>query len=357
MPDVPNYKPTGTGESPLAAITAWVNTTCPECGAAAKRETNTMPQWAGSSWYFLRYPNPNLSDKPWDMKDMNYWLPVDLYVGGIEHAILHLLYARFYVKFLYDQGFLPFDEPFTRLFNQGMILKYSEKTGLVEKMSKSVGNIVNPDDIVKEYGTDALRLYILFMGPPELDCEWQDAGLEGTKRFLNKLWDYLTNPNTILQGPDSEESEVTKRVNRFLRDYQNRLDHFKPNTAISSFMEFTNDAIAQSMQLNKESVEKILVALSIMAPNIASELLELLLEKPLQACTWPSYDPVVLADEDATIVVQVNGKLRANIVVKRGSSKETVQTAAEEVIAKWLENKTEVKVVFILNKLINFVIS
>ncbi len=356
LPDVQNYKPTGTGESPLAAITDWVNTTCPNCGKAAKRETNTMPQWAGSSWYFLRYPNPDLKDKPWDMKDMNYWLPVDLYVGGIEHAILHLLYARFYVKFLYDQGFLSFDEPFTRLFNQGMILKYSPKSGLVEKMSKSVGNIVNPDEIVNVYGVDALRLYILFMGPPELDCEWQDAGLEGTKRFLHKVWDYLTNPKTILPEYDSEELQVTKRVNRFLRDYQNRLEYFKPNTAISAFMEFINDAISQSMQLSKESVEKLLVSLSIMAPNISSELLETLVGQSISSCTWPSYDPVVLADEDTTIVVQVNGKLRANIQVKRGSSKQEVQTTAEEAIAKWLENKTEIKVVFVPDKLINFVV-
>jgi leucyl-tRNA synthetase len=356
LPDVSNYKPTGTGESPLAAISDWVNTTCPQCSKAAKRETNTMPQWAGSSWYFLRYPNPQLKDKAWDMKDMNYWLPVDLYVGGIEHAILHLLYARFYTKFLYDQGLLSFDEPFTRLFNQGMILKYSEKTGLVEKMSKSLGNIVNPDEIIQQYGTDALRLYILFMGPPELDCEWQDAGLEGTKRFLNRLWDYLTNPHTILQDHETEELAVSKRVNRLLHDYQNRLNHFKPNTAISAFMEFTNDAIAQSMQLSKDSVEKILVSLSIMAPNMTSELLELLLEKPLHACTWPSFDSVILADEDATIVVQVNGKLRANIVVKRGAPKEAVRAAAEEAIAKWIENKTEIKVVFVPDKLINFVV-
>ena len=290
------------------------------------------------------------------MKDMNHWLPVDLYVGGIEHAILHLLYARFYTKFLYDQGLLSFDEPFTRLFNQGMILKYSEKTGLIEKMSKSLGNIVNPDEMVEQYGTDALRLYILFMGPPELDCEWQDAGIEGTKRFLNKLWDYLTKPDTILQDHETEEPSATKRVNRLLRDYQNRLEYFKPNTAISSFMEFTNDATAQSMQLSKDSVEKILVSLSIMAPNMASELLELLLQKPLHACVWPSYDPVALADEDATIVVQVNGKLRANITVKRGTSKEAVRVAAEEVISKWLENTTEIKVVFVPDKLINFVV-
>jgi leucyl-tRNA synthetase len=356
LPDVPNYKPTGTGESPLAAIPDWVNTPCPECGMPAQRETNTMPQWAGSSWYFLRYPNPDLQDKPWDMKDMNYWLPVDLYVGGIEHAILHLLYARFYVKFLYDQGFLPFDEPFSRLFNQGMILKYSEKTGLIEKMSKSVGNIVNPDDIVKTYGTDALRLYILFMGPPELDCEWQDAGLEGTKRFLQKLWDLLTREHTILPEYEEEDPMVTRRVNRFLRDFSNRLEFFKPNTAISAFMEFVNDATASSMQFSKDSIEKILVYLSVMAPNMASELLEILLDKKLENCPWPSYDPVILDDDHVTIVIQVNGKLRANIQVKKGTSRESVQEAAEEAIAGWLENKEVVKVVIVPDKLINFVV-
>lgn len=356
LPEVEQYKPTGTGESPLAAITDWVNTTCPECGGPGKRETNTMPQWAGSSWYFLRYPNPHLDDKPWDMKDMNYWLPVDLYVGGIEHAILHLLYARFYTKFLYDQGFLPFDEPFTELFNQGMLLKYSDKTKQIEKMSKSKGNVVSPDDMIEKYGTDALRMYILFMGPPELDCEWQDAGIEGCKRFLNKLWDYLTNPNTVLPDLESEEPEVNKRVNRFLRDYQNRLDYFKPNTAVSALMEFLNDATAQSMQLSKESVEKILVALSAMAPYIANELLEKIIGKKLALCTWPVYDAVVLTQEDATIVVQVNGKLRANIMVKRGSSQQDVQGQAEEAITKWLEDKKVVKVIFVTDRLINFVV-
>ena len=172
LPEIEKYQPTGTGESPLANVPEWVNTACPQCGGPAKRETNTMPQWAGSCWYFLRYPNPHLDNQPWDKADMQYWLPVDLYVGGVEHAILHLLYARFWVKVLYDLGHLPFDEPFSHLFNQGMILKYSEKTGLVEKMSKSKGNVVSPDEMVEKYGSDVLRMYILFMGPPELDCEW-----------------------------------------------------------------------------------------------------------------------------------------------------------------------------------------
>ena len=187
LPEVERYQPTGTGESPLAAIASWVNTTCPKCGGPAKRETNTMPQWAGSSWYFLRYPNPHLKNEPFDKKDMKYWEPVDLYIGGIEHAILHLLYARFYVKVLHDLGYLPFDEPFKHLFNQGMVLKYSQKSGHVEKMSKSQGNVVNPDDMVNVYGSDALRMYMMFMGPPELDCEWQDGGIEGIKRFTHRL--------------------------------------------------------------------------------------------------------------------------------------------------------------------------
>jgi len=319
LPDVEKYQPTGVGESPLAAVEDWVDTTCPQCGGPAKRETNTMPQWAGSCWYFLRYPNPMLNDKPWDMKDMNYWLPVDLYVGGIEHAILHLLYARFYVKVLYDLGYLPFDEPFLHLFNQGMILKYSEKTGLVEKMSKSKGNVVSPDEMVQQYGSDVLRMYILFMGPPDLDCVWQKSGLEGIKRFVQKLWNYLTKPETMLPDDEREDEVVTKRLHIFLKKFQNRLDYFKPNTAISAMMEWLNDASGHNMQLGKDSLEKILVTLSVMAPHMASELLEQLLKKTLNSCQWPVYNPVLTYEDEVTVIVQVNGKMRGNIIVPRGA--------------------------------------
>ena len=286
---------------------------CPQCNGPAKRETNTMPQWAGSCWYFLRYPNPHLKDKPFDQKDMNYWLPVDLYVGGIEHAILHLLYARFYVKVLHDLGYLPFDEPFTHLFNQGMVLKYSEKSGHVEKMSKSKGNVVNPDDMVKQYGSDVLRMYILFMGPPELDCEWQDSGLEGIKRFANRMYDFLSKPGTILPEGQQEDIIVTRRMHKFLQEFQERIDLFKPNTALSAFMEWINDATSGSMKLSRDSAEKIIVVLSTMAPHMASELLEQLFNKQLQDCAWPYANPEYTYENTVEIIVQVNGKLRANV--------------------------------------------
>lgn len=356
LPYVEKYQPTGTGDSPLAAISDWVNTTCPTCNEPAKRETNTMPQWAGSCWYFLRYPNPHLTTEAFDAKDMNYWLPVDLYVGGIEHAILHLLYARFYVKVLHDLGYLPFDEPFAHLFNQGMVLKYSEKTGLVEKMSKSKGNVVNPDDMVRDYGSDVLRMYMMFMGPPELDCEWQDSGLDGIKRFMNRFWDYFTNPEHVVHSDKDESTHATRRVHKFLKEYQERLAHVKPNTAISAAMEFLNDVTAQSLRFGPSSLEKIIVSLSVLAPHAASELLEKILNKSLNDCAWPLYDRALAADDEVTIVVQVNGKVRANVIAKPGSTQAEIEKMAKEAIEKWLEGKEIKKVIFVKDKLISFVV-
>ena len=218
LPEVESYEPTGTGESPLAAIEEWVNTTCPKCGGPAKRETNTMPQWAGSSWYFLRYADPH-NDKELVSKEMmKKWLPVDMYVGGIEHAVLHLLYARFYTKFLYDIGVVDFEEPFKRLFNQGMITKDGAK------MSKSKGNVVSPDELVERYGADSLRMYELFVGPPELDSEWDDRGIDGVYRFINKVWKLITeNKDSYVESTREMERtrhklvyEITTRMEDFI---------------------------------------------------------------------------------------------------------------------------------------------
>lgn len=355
LPEIEKYQPTGTGESPLAAVHEWVNTICPSCGGAAKRETNTMPQWAGSCWYFLRYPNPDLTTAAWDMKDMNYWMPVDLYVGGIEHAILHLLYARFWVKVLFDLGYLPFNEPFAHLFNQGMVLKYSEKTGLVEKMSKSKGNVVSPDEMIEKYGSDVLRMYILFMGPPEFDCEWQDNSIEGIKRFINRFQTLFTKSSTILDAGTAENVAVTRRFNKFLKDFQERINHFKPNTALSSCMEWLNDAIDQSMQLSRETAEKMIVVISVMAPHIASELLELLFEKQLGDCQWPAYDPVYTYEDMVAIIIQVNGKLRGSLTVKCGSEQDDIIKEAQEQVLRWFEGSEPLRVIFVKDKLINFV--
>ena len=356
LPYVENYKPTGTGESPLADIKDWVNTTCPKCKGSAKRETNTMPQWAGSCWYFLRYPNPNLTDKPFDEKDIEYWLPVDLYVGGVEHAILHLLYARFYVKVLYDLGHLPFDEPFTRLFNQGMVNRYSELSGHVEKMSKSKGNVVNPDDIVKHYGSDVLRMYILFMGPPELDCEWQDTGLEGIKRFLNRLWNYLTQEGIVLSDSEKEDPETTKRVHKLIKEFQERLDRFKPNTAISAFMEFSHDMGTKKMRFSKQSIEMIATLVSSMAPHMASELLEVLLGKKIQDCTWPTYDQKLAQDETITISVQVNAKHRGTVDISKDADQKSVEHEARHAVSKWLEDAEIARVIYVPGRTVNFII-
>jgi len=356
LPDVTSYEPTGTGESPLAGIDEFVNTTCPNCQGPAKRETNTMPQWAGSCWYFLRYPNPDLKDKPFDMKDLKYWLPVDLYVGGVEHAILHLLYARFYVKFLHNAGYLPFDEPFTHLFNQGMVCKVSETSGAAEKMSKSKGNVVNPDDIIAKYGSDVLRMYILFMGPPELDCEWQDAGIEGVNRFVHRLSTYLTNPSTLLGHNKIQDVDTTKRLHQLIKTVKNRLDLFKPNTVISAYMEWLNDATKHNMQLDKASIETFLVLFSLVAPHMASELLEQLLGKKLVDCSWPTYDESLLTQDSMILAIQVNGKMRGTIEVDIDMHQSDIEKIACDKISKWLEDKEIVKIIYIKNKMLSFVI-
>lgn len=354
LPDVERYEPTGTGESPLAAVHDWVNTTCPSCQGSAKRETNTMPQWAGSCWYFLRYPDPDNDQLPFSSDDMRYWMPVDLYVGGIEHAILHLLYARFYVKVLCDQGHLSFDEPFKQLFNQGMVCMRSPKTGRVEKMSKSKGNVVNPDEIVDQFGSDALRMYILFMGPPALDTEWQTESMKGIRNFLNRLWDTLVDSRFMAaQAPLASQ----RRFHRFLKDYLERLEEYKVNTAVAAVMEYLNDVTSAQLVLDRTMLEQLLTALSVMVPHVASQLLEQLLGKSLQQCAWPSYDHKLAEVDEVEIAIQINGKLRGTLMAVKNAPQHIITPAATDVAQKWLAGKKVAKVIFVPNKLINFVIS
>lgn len=353
LPEVKEYEPTGTGESPLTAIESWVNTTCPSCGGAAKRETNTMPQWAGSSWYFLRYPNPHLKDKPFDKKEMAYWLPVDLYVGGIEHAILHLLYSRFFVKVLHDAGYLSFDEPFMHLFNQGMVNARSPITGRLEKMSKSKGNAASPDDIISEFGADTLRMYELFMGPLELDNEWNNESIRGIHNCLVRLWNFVTNSNNRVK---SASLEAYKRFHRFLKEYTERLDAFKCNTAIASIMEYLNDLYSSKLPIDLSIIEQLLTALSVMAPHVTSELLETVCNKQLEDCTFPIFDSSLAAQEEVAIAIQVNGKLRATIHTRPNRPQEEIAREAELLVSKWFENTTVKRVIFVPNKIINFVV-
>jgi len=356
LPEVERYEPTGTGESPLASVADWVNVVCPKCGNAAKRETNTMPQWAGSCWYFLRYPNPMLTEKPFSASDMNYWMPVDLYVGGIEHAILHLLYARFYTKVLFDLGHIPFDEPFNQLFNQGMVCMKSEKTGRVEKMSKSKGNVVNPDDIVQDLGSDTLRMYMLFMGPPELDTEWQSDSIRGVRNFLCRLWDFLTTPGNVLAVGQKADIDSVKRFHRFLKAYQDRIATFKVNTAVAAIMEYLNDLEAKQLKLDQELCEKLLVALSIMVPHFSSELMELLLQKSLEHAVWPVYDAALAYDDEIALILQVNGKMRGELKAKKGITQHEAEALVVAQLPDKLAGKEIVKIIFVPDRLINFVV-
>jgi leucyl-tRNA synthetase len=356
LPEVEKYQPTGTGESPLAAIDEWVNTSCPSCKGPAKRETNTMPQWAGSCWYFLRYPNPAYREAAFSQEDMKYWLPVDLYVGGIEHAVLHLLYARFYVKVLHDLGFLPFKEPFKKLFNQGMVCMKSPVTGRVEKMSKSKGNVVNPDEIVQQFGADTLRMYMLFMGPPELDNVWDHGSICGVHSFLKRLWVYVTDPAHLVDDSSKVSKKHLQIFHSFIKDYQERLDEYKVNTAVSAAMEFLNNASKESLVFSREMLESFLTLLSLMVPHLASELLEQVLGVEVTNTKWPTFDPALTVKSEVEIAVQINGKLRATVEALMNEDEAAVTQKAQGAASKWLDGQTIVKTIFVKNRLVNFVI-
>ncbi|WP_253293445.1 leucine--tRNA ligase [Kineothrix sp. MSJ-39] len=355
LPDVDSYQPTGTGESPLADITDWVNTTCPCCGAPAKRETNTMPQWAGSSWYFLRYVD-NKNDKELVSKEKaDKYLPVDMYIGGVEHAVLHLLYSRFYTKFLYDIGVIDFDEPFKKLFNQGMVCGRDKVTGAATKMSKSLGNIVSPDDIVRDYGCDALRLYELFIGPPELDSIWDDRGIDGIYRFITRFW------NLVMDNKDkgvAETKESVKLRHKMVYDITQRLETFSLNTVISGFMEYNNKMIEMAKKdgIDKETLKTAVVLIAPFAPHLGEELWRQLGETDsVFHTTWPSADADAMKDDEIEIAVQINGKTKAVVKVPAEVSKEDAIVAGKEALGDKLAG-TVVKEIYVPGKIINIVV-
>ncbi len=350
LPDVESYQPTGTGESPLAAIDEWVNTICPCCGAPAKRETNTMPQWAGSSWYFLRYVDSHNDKELVSREKADKYLPVDMYIGGVEHAVLHLLYSRFYTKFLCDIGVIDFDEPFTKLFNQGMI---TGKNGI--KMSKSKGNVISPDDLVRDYGCDSLRMYELFVGPPELDAEWDDRGIDGVNRYLNRVWT-LVMDNKDKNIPASKN--MLKTRHRMMYDITTRLESFSLNTVVSGFMEYNNkfiDIAKKEGGVDKESLETMVIMLAPFAPHIAEELWQQMGHtESVFKNTWPKYEEAHMADDEKEIAVQINGKTKCVINVPADISKDDVLAIAKETLGGRLTGNI-IKEIYVPGRIVNIV--
>ena len=351
LPDVDRYEPTGTGESPLAAIDSWVNCTCPVCGAAAKRETNTMPQWAGSSWYFLRYVDNHNDKELVSREKADKYLPVDMYIGGVEHAVLHLLYSRFYTKFLYDIGVVDFDEPFTRLFNQGMI---TGKNGI--KMSKSKGNVVSPDDLVRDYGCDSLRMYEMFVGPPELDAEWDDRGIDGVNRFLRRFWTLAQDSH---EANVKETTEMVRIRHQLVHDVTQRLESFSLNTVISAFMEYNNRLIELSRKtggIDAETITTFAQLLAPFVPHIAEEIWELYGHTDsIFHSKWPVFDEEKMKEDTIQIPVQVNGKTRVVLDVPRDIAKDDILAKGKEALGDRLSG-TIVKEIYVPGKIVNIVV-
>ena len=351
LPDVESYEPTGTGESPLAAIDEWVNTTCPCCGKPAKRETNTMPQWAGSSWYFLRYID-NKNDKELVSREKaDKYLPVDMYIGGVEHAVLHLLYSRFYTKFLHDIGVVDFDEPFKKLFNQGMI---TGKNGI--KMSKSKGNVVSPDDLVRDYGCDSLRLYEMFVGPPELDSEWDERGIDGVYRFITRFWKLAVDS---IEANVEPTKEMIKLRHQMVHTITRRLEDFSLNTVVSGFMEFNNKFIELAKKeggIDKETIQTFVTLLAPFAPHIGEELWERLgnTGSVFENNKWPEADEELMKDDEVQVPVQINGKTKVVISVPADISKDDAIAQGKEALGDKLTGNI-VKEIYVPGRIINIV--
>ena len=348
LPQVESYEPTDDGESPISKITDWVNTTCPKCGGAAQRETDTMPQWAGSSWYFLRYMDPHNKEAFASPEALKYWSPVDWYNGGMEHTTLHLLYSRFWHKFLYDEGLVPTKEPYAKRTSHGMILGEGG-----EKMSKSRGNVVNPNDIVEQYGADTLRVYIMFIGDFTKAAAWSSNAVAGCRRFLDRVWNLASEPLT----GDEISRDNEKEIHRTIQKVSSDIDEMKFNTAIAQLMSLVNQFYAKKP--TRGDIRVLLQLLSPFAPHICEELWQIQgFEGLASEAEWPEHDEAKMADTEKTIAVQINGTLRSTVVVPADSSVEAVSAAAlaDKKIAGYVEGMEIVKTINVPNKLINFIL-
>lgn len=356
LPVVKEIKPSGTGESPLANVEEWVNVVDAKTGKKGRRETNTMPQWAGSCWYYLRYIDPKNEEQLASPEKLKHWLPVDIYIGGAEHAVLHLLYARFWHKVMYDLGIVPTKEPFQKLYNQGMILGENN-----EKMSKSKGNVVNPDEIVSSHGADTLRLYEMFMGPLDASIAWSTTGLDGARRFLDRVWRLLLAEDGEKINPSIQDTNGTEAFNRLyhmtVKKVTEDYEGLRFNTAISQLMVFVNEANKQEI-LPKDFMQGFVKMLSPIAPHICEELWELLGgEGTIAYASWPVWDEAQLVENEVEIVVQVNGKLKAKMTIAANISGSDMEEAAlkDESVQQSIEGKTIRKVITVPGKLVNIV--
>ena len=356
LPEVEKYEPAGTGESPLANIKNWVEVKDSNDNIIGLRETNTMPQWAGSCWYFLRYIDPNNSLKAWDESKEKYWMPVDLYIGGAEHAVLHLLYSRFWHHVLFDLGLVSYKEPFTKLFNQGMILGEDGT-----KMSKSRGNVINPDETVDSYGADSMRLYEMFMGPLDKAKPWNTKGLQGCSRFINKLWNTIINSDGQLSSKVTHEDadkETLQLLNQMINRVTDNLNQLHFNTCVSEFMVFTNHLQTLS-HINNDCLKSFIIIINPFVPHLAEELWQLLGEtNELTYVNWPEIDKNYLNKDELAIPIQINGKRRSEILINSNDSKDDVITMAKSdiKIQTYLKGKEIVKEIYIEGRIVNIVI-
>ena len=347
LPEVEDFEPGENGESPLAKMTDWINTTCPHCGAPAKRETDTMPQWAGSSWYFLRYMDPH-NDKALASKEaLEYWSPVDWYNGGMEHTTLHLLYSRFWHKFLYDIGVVPTKEPYQKRTSHGMILGDNG-----EKMSKSKGNVINPDDIVDEFGADTFRVYEMFMGPFDQSAAWSMDSIRGCSKFLDRVW----NLQTILVDGDAYSSEMEKIMHKSIKKVTNDIEEMKFNTCVSTFMTIVNE-FYKLKRINKAELKTFITLLNPFAPHITEELNKIAgFEEDISTYEWPSFDDSKTIDDTVTIAIQFNGKLKGTIDVQKDSEEDIVKEKVHREIDSKLDGKQVIKEIYVKNKIYNIVV-